>query len=620
MGGQWDRVVNTGIAGAALVAVERGIFRWSNSAAADEITTVSIGDACFIVDDQTVAKTSNGGTRSAAGLVVDVDDAGVWVDTGYQMIAAAAGGLVAANNLSDLPSAATARANLGVNSRTGSLTTALPIGAASDTVNTIAVSLAECSGELLSGSAADLAALNTLSYLDGELVAYQTATLTGANAYGLTTLARGVYGTPITAHGPGSRFARLDSTVFKYPFTADRIGGVVYLKFQSYNIYGIGAQDISSLEPVTWTLRGSALAYDPPDVTGLATAMVGGHSQLYWTAVADPRAVDYEVRCGTAWATAQVLGRAAETHAPMMGDGTYWVAAHYAVPNGPDLYSQNPAQLVVSGSILVDNVVAVRDQSAGGWGGAFANTCLSGGNLTLMPAGNVLAADDVLTIADLNTYGGVAGTGSYQIPVTDRVDIGRVAPCNVIIKLVNAAAYNVGAVDITKVADIAALTDVLGIALGDEATISAQVRVSQDGATWGAWQVWRPGTYVGRAFDCRVVLTSRDPNVVIQIGNLVFSVDVPDRLDHYTGLVTDAVTGLVTLTFAPDGAATPAPFIGGPGSSPMPFVSVGVAGMQPGDDPVQQVSISLSQVVLKTTAGGAPASRTLSSVLACLSG
>ncbi len=109
------RVVNAGAAGDETVPVQRGIFRWGNSGSGDAITAAEIGDACYIVDDQTVAKTSAGGTRSPAGLVVAVDAQGVWVDTGWHMVAAAAGALLTASNLSDVASAATARGNLGAN-------------------------------------------------------------------------------------------------------------------------------------------------------------------------------------------------------------------------------------------------------------------------------------------------------------------------------------------------------------------------------------------------------------------------------------------------------------------------------------------------------------------------
>jgi hypothetical protein len=63
------------------------VFRWDNSTGNEAVTRAQIGDACYIVDDQTVAKTDgaagqNPATRSPAGTVVDLDDDGVWVRTG----------------------------------------------------------------------------------------------------------------------------------------------------------------------------------------------------------------------------------------------------------------------------------------------------------------------------------------------------------------------------------------------------------------------------------------------------------------------------------------------------------------------------------------------------------
>ena len=66
--------------------VERGVFRFANSAAGDAITIADIGNDCFIVDDQTVALTNGTNTRSVAGKIEDVDALGVWVRfTGGQL-------------------------------------------------------------------------------------------------------------------------------------------------------------------------------------------------------------------------------------------------------------------------------------------------------------------------------------------------------------------------------------------------------------------------------------------------------------------------------------------------------------------------------------------------------
>jgi hypothetical protein len=62
------------------VRTKRGVFLFGNSASGDAIAAADIGSDCWIVDDQTVAKTNGSSTRSKAGKVFDVDAAGVWVE------------------------------------------------------------------------------------------------------------------------------------------------------------------------------------------------------------------------------------------------------------------------------------------------------------------------------------------------------------------------------------------------------------------------------------------------------------------------------------------------------------------------------------------------------------
>ncbi len=71
---------NPGADGALQVKVERGCFRFLNSAAGDAIALADVGADCYIVDDQTVAKTNGAATRSVAGKIRDVDANGVWVE------------------------------------------------------------------------------------------------------------------------------------------------------------------------------------------------------------------------------------------------------------------------------------------------------------------------------------------------------------------------------------------------------------------------------------------------------------------------------------------------------------------------------------------------------------
>lgn len=143
-------------------------------------------------------------------------------------------------------------------SRQGVLTAALPAppGANPDTLDTLSVSLIESGGQLASGTNADAQNGVTLCLVDNELLAYAGATLTGTNAYNLTYLYRGLYGTAAAAHSSGRPFTRIDSAVFQYSLPAAFIGVPLFLKFQSFNIFGLAVEDLSECMVYTYTPSG----------------------------------------------------------------------------------------------------------------------------------------------------------------------------------------------------------------------------------------------------------------------------------------------------------------------------------------------------------------------------
>ena len=71
---------SAGAAGDVTGKAKAGVFRFGNSAGADEIAADDIGKTCYGVDDQTVALTDGTSTRSSVGKIFDVDAQGVWVD------------------------------------------------------------------------------------------------------------------------------------------------------------------------------------------------------------------------------------------------------------------------------------------------------------------------------------------------------------------------------------------------------------------------------------------------------------------------------------------------------------------------------------------------------------
>lgn len=76
-----------GAAGAKEIEVERGVFRFSNSSTA-AVTRAEWNTRVFVEDDNTVAKTSTNSV--CAGVMVGLDDEGVWVDTAQSALPAEA--------------------------------------------------------------------------------------------------------------------------------------------------------------------------------------------------------------------------------------------------------------------------------------------------------------------------------------------------------------------------------------------------------------------------------------------------------------------------------------------------------------------------------------------------
>lgn len=157
--------------------------------------------------------------------------------------------------------------------RQGVLTASLASHADPDTTDTLAVDLTVSRGVLNPVTNADADAFRTLAYLSappsgnvlatsGELVAYGAVASTGTYTDNLTYLRRGLYGTAPASHATNDLFSRLDiqdgsTTLLKYQLPSAYIGKTIYLKFVSFNIYGQGGQDISTVTAYTYSPTGA---------------------------------------------------------------------------------------------------------------------------------------------------------------------------------------------------------------------------------------------------------------------------------------------------------------------------------------------------------------------------
>lgn len=252
-------------------------------------------------------------------------------------------------------------------------------------------------------------------------------------------------------------------------------------------------------------------------------------------------------------------------------------------------------------------MIASYDEAATGWLGiASGDAYVTGGVVRTGGSGNILTDADFLGTPDILNYGGV-GSGIYTIPTAHIINIGRVAPCSVIITWTSIGQHIYD--NILSVINYLNFPDVLDYAASANTDVYPEIALSQDGSTWGAWQKFVAGSYSAMAFQARMQIQTYDPTVEAILEGFVFEVDVPDRDDHYVNL--SVPSGGLSLAFTPDGSVMPTPFNGGPAGSPTaPSIQVTVLSAASGDV-VSLTSVTLSGCTIKVLNGGSGVARSV---------
>jgi hypothetical protein len=144
----------------------------------------------------------------------------------------------------------------------------------------IPVALIDNSGAPGTGSAAGYT--TTIPY---EIISYQSTTLTATNKYSAAPpILRGQLGSVPADHPIGSVFVDLSTStsIFKYAIPSGTIvGNVLYFKFQAFNQFGSGVQDISDCTAYTFTLTGQTNPTSPTSPAAGGTYTVNPSPCLY---------------------------------------------------------------------------------------------------------------------------------------------------------------------------------------------------------------------------------------------------------------------------------------------------------------------------------------------------
>ena len=154
-------------------------------------------------------------------------------------------------------------------------------------------------GMLKSGTHIDAERGNTVCYINGECLSYETATLNVDGTVTLNNLVRGQFNTPIGSHSAGDKLSRLDEAFMRIPYRKQDVGKKIYAKFTSLNNLGGQQEDISRVKQYEYTIQeyfipevseftlsnkyrqlgGKAIAYDlvakftPPNLKTLSTVV-----------------------------------------------------------------------------------------------------------------------------------------------------------------------------------------------------------------------------------------------------------------------------------------------------------------------------------------------------------
>lgn len=278
--------------------------------------------------------------------------------------------------------------------RYGALCAALPAGDEWDAVNAITVKLYGMGLQLQSGTQADALNANTLLWVDGECIAYQTATLTGQGEYRLTGLKRGVYNTKICDHAAGVQVVRMDQTVFRYSIQKENIGREVFVKFCSFNSFGVAEQSLEDVKPILHKIQN----VPPPDVTAfMVEKMATGKTKLSWDYPYSTKDVAgfrlrYNVGTSRFWSTAVPLHDGLIAGAPYeaaIPKGKYTVMIKAVDSFGMESTTAAVVTLGL-GDDLVDNVLVEADFKALGWRGAFHDCHVDDGMVVAVDPGAVM--------------------------------------------------------------------------------------------------------------------------------------------------------------------------------------------------------------------------------------
>lgn len=275
--------------------------------------------------------------------------------------------------------------------RYGTLTKPLNI---EDTVLEMALN----QGSFTSVDAESAANGDTVLYVDGEALSYETAELLEDGTWRLSGLVRGQFGSEADYHAPGARIARCDEAFLKSGLANSYIGKTIYFKFTAFNIFGGMEQSLADVP--AYSFKPVSVQIPPPDVEVLNVEKMSSSIRRYWWKYTYPDPNDiagfilkYTQGKELNWETGIKVQEGLITTQPYetqtIRQGTHAVMIKAVDTNGNE--SKNFAYCLLDmGDLLQENVLYDKDFSANSFAEVKNNgTVLSDGYIHAVNSGKM---------------------------------------------------------------------------------------------------------------------------------------------------------------------------------------------------------------------------------------
>lgn len=283
----------------------------------------------------------------------------------------------------------------------------------------------------------------------------------------------------------------------------------------------------------------------PANITGFGISQNGEFVEFAWLPVADLDLNDYEIRRGLIWEAATFVARAKDTHVSVLTnvEGTYMIKARDTSGN----YSLTAATAIFVPTDSVYTISNLNDPIVGS-PGVHDNTIGRVDGLTLA---NQISWATLINPWTANTdpwtaYYDPYESGVYITTFEDFLAVMKFRPTiNPIVEQESVLGDMWSHFTLPWSSYTAPWT-------GDTANISLtyEIAISQDGATFGAFQAYHSGYYIGRACKIRVTLSTADPSFIPLVTSLQVLCDAPFRDLHFEDEAISN-TGAV-ITFNPE--------------------------------------------------------------------